>query len=249
MPSLPRGKGKFGIRNYLPTPVGPGGPTPSTSGPLRLSDIKYSVYGGLRFQRVLTAGWEFTPSIGIVAKDIDRLGLEITQYQVPLHAAAAYMSDSIKKNFRQQGRPSKWEPLAEYTVKLRGNRGPILIRTGNLMRAATSLSIWSFTATTASVQSLPANVWYGNIHQEGYGTIMNVARKMLGHVASELDVTALATKLFREPRPPAQQTKFAIPQREFILFQEPEDVEAIQEIFINWMEGLAGQVGRSWNRL
>jgi hypothetical protein len=42
------------------------------------------------------------------------------------------------------------------------------------------------------------------------------------------------------------QSKFVIPQREFALFQD-EDIEAIQEIFIVWMEKRADQVGRGWN--
>jgi phage gpG-like protein len=46
-------------------------------------------------------------------------------------------------------------------------------------------------------------------------------------------------------RAASKQSKFVIPQREFAMFQE-EDIEAIQEIFIEWMERRADQVGRGW---
>jgi phage gpG-like protein len=247
MPKLPRGKGKYGIRNYLQTPVGPAEPTAGS--PLRLSEIKYSIYHGLNFDRLLVAGWEFKPSIGIVARDIDKLALDIQNFAVPLHLAAEYMSESIRQNFLQGGRPRKWHELAPLTIKLRkGAAGPILIRSGALMREATNPEIWTFTGTSASIQSLPDDVWYGTLHQQGYGSIVNVARKMLGWAAADEDVAALARKLFLNPRPVHRQTKFAIPQREFILFQE-EDIEAVQNIFIDWMEALAAQVGRNWNAL
>jgi phage gpG-like protein len=43
-----------------------------------------------------------------------------------------------------------------------------------------------------------------------------------------------------------RSTTFVIPARPFVLFQT-EDIEAIQEIFIDWMEDQAEQVGRSWH--
>jgi phage gpG-like protein len=223
-------------------------PSDPMNGPLRLSDIKYSVYGGLKFNRVLSAGWSFHPSLGLVAKEIDRLGLQFENFEEPLHMAAAYMGDSFKRNFEVGGRPEPWEPLAEYTTQVRGNSGPILIRSGNLLRAATSFSIWTFTPTSMSIQQLPTFAWYGVLHQQGYGSLSDIARKELGAVASARDVKIRALELLMGARSPSQHTKTVIPQREFILFQV-EDVEAIQEIFINWMEDLAEEVGRSWNQL
>lgn len=222
----------------------PGGPPFGT--PLRLSDIKFAIFGGLKFQRVMYAGWSFYPAPGIVARDIDRLGLEFQNFKVPLtQAIRQVMMPSIRKNFEVGGRPD-WDPLADYTVQVRGTSTPILVRSGNLARVASSFPIWTIGDTSASIQSLPSNVWYGNIHQAGYGNMLSIARRELGGMASRRDIERRVAQLFEGARPPGQQTKFVIPQREFALFQD-EDVDKIQEIFADWMERQADQVGRSWN--
>jgi phage gpG-like protein len=217
--------------------------------PLRLSEIKGSVFSGLRFDRILSVGWEIRPSIGIVAKDIKKLGLDLETFRVPLEKSVRLvMMPSIHKNFVAQGRPTPWEPLAEYTKFVRGVSGPILRRTGDLERAASSFGIWTIGITSATIKSLPSNVWYGALHQAGYGSLTDIARRKLGPRASAADVASEALSLFLGETPARKQSKFVIPQREFILFQE-EDLEAIQEIFIDWMEDQAAQVGRAWNRL
>lgn len=216
--------------------------------PLRLSDIKIAIYRGLRFDRVLYAGWSLNPSIGLVAKDINRLGLDIRSFRVPLaRSVSEVMTGSIRKNFNVGGRPP-WEPLADYTVEVRGSSKPILIRSGKLRRVASQFNIWTITQTSAFIRQLPSSVWYGNIHQAGYGSLMDIARKELGAQASLRDVKIRALRLMMGAHAPSRQTKFVIPQRPFIVFQE-EDVERIQEIFIEWMESRADKVGRSWNRL
>jgi len=228
---------------------------PIRNTPLRLSDIKYAIFGrsgrsGLRFDRVLYAGWSFHPAPGIVAKDIERLGLDIRSFRVPLvRAIRLVMMPSIRKNFEQGGRPEPgWEPLAEYTIQVRGDAWPILVRSGALKRTASSFNVWSITETTASIRQLPTRVWYGNIHQSGYGSLMDVARRELGARAEPRDIQSRALQLFLGARPGRQQTKTVIPQREFALFQV-QDIEAIQEIFADWMEERADRVGRGWNML
>lgn len=232
-------------------------PEPIRNTPLRPSDIKYSIYGrsgrgGLRFDRVLYAGWSFHPAPGIVAKDIDRLGLDIRSYKVPLvKAIKLVMMPSIRKNFEAGGRPEPgWEPLAEYTIQVRGDAWPILVRSGALKKVASSFAIWTIGETSASIRQLPSKVWYGNIHQEGYGSIGQKARKLLGAGASAKSVAEVAARLFEQAGKTREkgkkETKFVIPQREFALFQR-EDVEKIQEIFIEWMEDRADRVGRGWN--
>jgi phage gpG-like protein len=235
-------------------------PTSPWSGPLRPSQIKWAIYGrgggpgmqGLRFQRVLYAGWDFYPAPGIVAKDIYKLGLELRTFRLPLVVAIReVMEKSIFKNFLQGGRPDPWEPLAQYTVDMRGSTEPILVRSGALRDVASSFEVWTITDNDASIRSLPTRVWYGNLHQGGYGSIGDKARRLLGGKASASDVAALANSLSmglesQGARPGSQQSKFVIPQREFAMFQD-EDIEAIQEIFIEWMERRADQVGRGWN--
>jgi phage gpG-like protein len=222
---------------------------PKFNTPLRLSDIKVAIYRGLRFDRVLYAGWMLNPSIGLVAKDIERLGIDIRSFRVPLsRAVSEVMTRSIRRNFDVGGRPDPWAPLADYTVEVRGTSEPILVRSGRLRRIASQFNIWTITQTSASIRSLPESIWYGNIHQAGYGSLMDIARKELGAQATLRDIKVRALQLMMGARPPGRQTKFVIPQRQFILFQEV-DIEAIQEIFINWMEDRADRVGRSWNRI
>jgi phage gpG-like protein len=220
--------------------------------PLRPSEIKYAVYGrsgrgGLRFDRVLYAGWSFYPAPGIVAKDVKKLGLDLQSFRVPLTSAIKLVViPSIRKNFAVGGRPEPgWEPLAEYTIKVRGTAWPILVRSGALKRAATSFSIWTVGKESASIRSLPSSVWYGNLHQAGYGSLGSIARRELGAMASREDIEERVHELFMGARPPHKQTKFVIPQREFAMFQE-QDVEKIQEIFVEWMEAQADKVGRGW---
>jgi len=224
---------------------------PIANGPLRLSEIKTAIYGrggfgGLRFDRVLYAGWAFQPAPGIVAKDIDRLGLDIRSFKEPLiKAIRTIMMPSIRKNFETGGRPP-WDALAPYTVERRGSSGPILVRTGDLARTASSFSIWTIGQTSASIRSMPSRVWYGNVHQSGYGSIGQIARKQLGARATAQDIQERALELFMGATPGRQQSKIVIPQREFAMFQA-QDIEAIQEIFIEWVEDRADRVGRSWN--
>jgi len=77
---------------------------------------------------------------------------------------------------------------------------------------------------------------------------MDVARRELGARAEPRDIQSRALQLFLGARPGRQQTKTVIPQREFALFQV-QDIEAIQEIFADWMEERADRVGRGWNML
>lgn len=227
-------------------------PPPPRGVPLRPSEIKYAIYGkrgrgGLRLDRVLYAGWSFSPAPGIVAKDINKLALDLESFRVPLTSAIKLVViPSIRKNFMVGGRPEPgWEPLAEYTIRVRGDAWPILVRSGALKRAATSFSIWTVGKETASIRQLPSSVWYGNLHQAGYGSLGTIARRELGAGATQEDVEARMMELFMGARPAKKQSKFVIPQREFAMFQE-EDIEKIQEIFVKWMEEQADKVGRGW---
>jgi phage gpG-like protein len=239
------------------SPGGGGGiPRAPTTGPLRPSDIKYAIYGragygpGLWFDRILLAGWTLHPSIGLVAKDIHKLGLNIRTYREPLtKAVRLVMMPSIAKNFQSEGRPDRWTPLADYTVQIRGTDHPILTRSGALGRAASSFGVWSISASSATIKHLPGHVWYGNLHQEGYGSIRTKALRMLGGHGTEKEIAQMAEHIVKQTgkfkTTAGRESKFVIPQREFVLFQE-EDKEAIQELFADWMEAQADKVGRGW---
>jgi phage gpG-like protein len=218
--------------------------------------------GGMRFDRSIEAGWEISPSSGLLARDIERMGLALTDYKEPLtRSIMTVMIPSFRKNFEKEGRPDKWEKLAAYTLHRKGAAGisngdRILHWTGALKRGVTQFSLWHFNSTNTgmTIQGLPQDIWYGAVHQSGYGgmhVLISLARKRLGSKASDKSVKQMAmhmldaTLLSIEKDPSrARVGKGAdIPQRQFILFQE-DDIDDIQEVFYKWMVELTIRVGR-----
>lgn len=220
------------------------------NGPINGSMIKLSIGGGLRFDGHIEGigmGWQISPSLGLVAKDVDRLALDIEDMKVPIRRSIEQvMIPSIKKNFMEEGRPTPWQDLAEYTVEVRGTTSPILVRTGALVRGVTQLSIWDISKESATVRGLPQYIWYGAIHQEGlgsFGKYIAKAKKQLGPKASTLAVNKLAFDMFDE----SGSFKMGIPQRQFLLFQE-DDEDDIMQVFAEWLEDEAKRVGRFTGR-
>lgn len=213
--------------------------------------------GNLRFDRDLRVGWQITPSIGIVAKDVMMLALSLESMKEPLERSIReVMIPSFRRNFAVSGRP-KWPPLAPFTLEVKGLLGVAgggakpLIRTGALRRAVGMVSIWDIGKTSATVRKLPEAVWYGAIHQEGYGgfgVYLSAARRKLGSGASEKSIRNLADKLFDTKLLKVEAAVKAgdvgaraqlkrgrgVPQRQFIMFQE-EDIDDIQQVFYEWL--------------
>lgn len=221
------------------------------------ADIASAIMG-LRFDRIQSMKFEVRPSIGMVAKDIQRLGLDIRSFKEPLsRAIKLVIIPSIRKNFQVGGRP-EWDPLAEATIKARNfSAWPILVRTGKLQRRATQLNIWDISMTSATVRSLPADAFYGVYHQAGTGgtlhsKIMNTrpgsaeAKKLLAplfkRAMKELPGASDARIKARVQGYIADET-WELPQRQFIMYQD-DDIPRIQEIFVLWMTERARRVGR-----
>lgn len=211
------------------------------------SMVKFAV-GGMRFDHEIEAGWALSPSLGMVARDIERLGLEIENMREPItKSIVQVMIPSIDRNFREEGRPP-WEELAEYTVKMRNFRErPILQRTGALRRGVTKLYIWHIKDDSATILSLPPFISYGVLHQGGYGGYMKWVRQARGVIgpgkgasrendmADKLIAQAKAAGTWRTPRA-------FIPQRRFLMFQE-QDIDDILQIFAEWLEDKVKEVG------
>lgn len=215
--------------------------------PITSSAAKLSVGGGLRFRGNVSMGWQVTPSIGLVARDIDKLGLDIRSFKKPLtDSVKKVIIPSIRKNFDVGGRPP-WEDLSEATIKLRGSAWPILRRTGRLRRGATQFNIWDIGQESATVRKLPPGVWYGALHQQGFGgfgTFMSAAQKRAGRGATSSEVLGMAFGMMEEARGgPGGERAVRIPQRRFIMLQE-DDVDDIQEIFLDWLLDRARRVGK-----
>jgi len=209
----------------------------------------------IRFDKSIEA-FEFRPSLGIVAKRIDRFGIDIRSMREPLkRSVQQVMIPSIRKNFTVGGRPA-WEPLAASTIKQRKSAWPILVRTGRLRRGVTTLKVWSIGQTTATIRDLPERIWYGKVHQggvEGSGTnagkwfapYEKKAKELLGPDANKKEVTELAFKLhdkrlLQHGAAPAATAE--IPARPFAVFQD-EDLDDIQEIFADWLMERAERAG------
>lgn len=112
----------------------------------------------------------FQPSIGISARRIDTLGLAIKSFREPLkRSIQQVLAPSFRKNFEAEGRPRKWEPLSDITVEIRGAAHPILTRSGLLKKTMQQFNIWTVDRTKAALLDLPPKIWYGKIHQAGYG--------------------------------------------------------------------------------
>jgi phage gpG-like protein len=198
---------------------------------------------GLRLDKGIIA-FDFAPSIGILARDIDKMGVDIRSFREPLmRAIKEVMIPSIRKNFDVGGRPS-WEPLSEVTIERGGDQ--LLVRSGKLRRVMGQINIWDVTAESATIKDLPDHVWYGKIHQGGYGTMQSkirnevrkaarggkrinadeASRRALGSIDRQLrNAMSTGTKV---------RSAAAIPARPFAMIQ-PEDEDKIQEIFGNWI--------------
>lgn len=168
---------------------GAGSPGSGESGP-RIDD-------GIEF--------EFRPSIGLSARRIDTFGLQIQSFREPLkRSIQQVLAPSFRKNFEAEGRPQRWEPLSEATLEIRGSSHPILVRSGLLKRTIQQFNIWTVDRTKAALLDLPQKIWYGKIHQAGYGR-----------------------------RGSGQSRAAGIPARPFVMVQD-EDYEAIDRVFDRW---------------
>lgn len=212
----------------------------------------------IRFDRSIKS-FEFKPSLGIVAKAVDRWAIDIRSFREPLkRSIQQVMIPSFRENFAVGGRPA-WDPLTENTIRKRGfSAWPILVRSGKLRRGVTTLKIWTITPASASIKDLPDRIWYGKVHQAGYegdesmfgggkwfDKYKNAARKVLGPDANDKEVNELGMKMFDKrlvSHGPAPGAKADIPARPFAVFQD-EDLDEIQEIFAEWLIERARRAG------
>lgn len=130
------------------------------------------------FPRVGPTG-DFSRDALILAGDLqDFAQYGIRSFREPLtRSVRTVIIPSIRSNFAAEGRPP-WEPLALATVEDRaklqslgkiktGASGPILNRTGRLLKVATQFNIWSYTRESATITGLDSRVKYATYHQTG----------------------------------------------------------------------------------
>lgn len=201
-----------------------------------------ALLSGLRLDSGIVS-FEFKPSIGILARDIELLGMSLSSFKEPLQRSIKeVMIPSFRKNFAAEGRPS-WVPMSEATKMIRtrmggGSAGRLLHKTGALEHAVTQESLWSVTDVFAAVKALPASVSYGNVHQEGYGgmgrKVKAGMKKGLSPAMAAKAAMADLDKKILSGRGSSGGAAVNIPARPFVMFQ-PEDEDAVMEIFDQWL--------------
>ena len=177
-------------------------------------------------------GFTFSPTVGIIAGRIDKLGLDIRSFREPLkRAIQQVVIPSIRTNFDVGGRPT-WTPLSDVTIRWRREKGisgsEPLVATGALRRNMGFFSLWDVNAERAVLKELPERIWYGAIHQSGIG----IAAK--GRTLANIVDDARSGK--------TTGRKVGIPARPFVVLQE-EDGDAIQQVFADWMQE---RIDRAW---
>ena len=191
--------------------------------------IRSSRIGGLILDPVLTRARvssidvDVEPSVGILAKKVDKLGLDIRSFKEPLtRAVKKVMIPSIRTNFLKSGRP-RWEDLAERTWETKNGHG-ILRETDTLMKEMGYLKIWTIDEEKALIADLPEKIWYGKVHQAGFGGWREKVSVVNIGTGAASNATTLHSGL----------SWGEIPARPFIMMQK-EDEEAIEEVFDEWL--------------
>jgi phage virion morphogenesis protein len=117
---------------------------------------------------------DFKPSLKVTAGHYEAVGVEIRSFREPLkRSVQQVIIPSIRKNFDSGGRPG-WAPYADITIEFHQELGEamsqgMLNKTGKLKQTMGYFNIWSVDREKAELRDLPANIWYGKIHQAGYG--------------------------------------------------------------------------------
>jgi phage gpG-like protein len=116
----------------------------------------------------------FHPPLATIKKDLNALGADIRSFREPLkRSVQKVIIPSIQANFDAGGRPA-WAPYADSTLEFHEMLNEdlsdsLLVKSGALKAAMGLLTNWSFSTTSATMKDLPQRVWYGKVHQAGYG--------------------------------------------------------------------------------
>jgi len=117
---------------------------------------------------------DFDPKLSVIKRDLDALGADIRSFKEPLkRCVQKVIIPSIQANFDAGGRPA-WAPYANSTLEFHEMLGTamsssMLNRTGALKATMGNVSNWTITTDSAKLSDLPQRVWYGKVHQAGYG--------------------------------------------------------------------------------
>jgi len=174
---------------------------------------------------------EMDPSPLFLVAAFHKLGVDIRSFRVPLERSIKEVAaPSMNQNFFAQGRPDQWAELAAQTVSQKEAAGYSaaasrpLIRTQDLMQTAGDWKIWNIDGVEGTaIMELPADVWYGKVHQEGSneGGIGYVTAFKVRRTGKRVEVM--------------HGVQGFVPQRMWALLQD-DDIDKIEEVFDKWME-------------
>ncbi len=165
--------------------------------------------------------FDMQPTVGVIAKQVDKLGADINSFKVPLdRSVRRVMAPSFQRNFDVGGRP-RWEPLSEVTRVMKRQAGyggsPIMERTGMLRKVVGQLNIWSIGRTGAAVT--------GN--EQGWKRTHRAKRRDPRSVGTVAKIHQAGYRGSDRAAP--------IPARPFIMIHQ-RDAQQIEEIFADWLQ-------------
>lgn len=188
------------------------------------------VPNGPRVDQGIDLGFSFKPTLAMSARNFDKLDVDIRSFREPLkRSIQRVIAPSMQRNFLVGGRPS-WIPLADATLIIKaaaGSKYPVsdpLMRSGLLYRTIGQYNIWTVTTTQAAILDLPPKIWYGALHQAGYGQATAAAA---GATSAEGFMKMMEGVIGGGHRA-------HIPARPFAVIQDV-DLDAIQVIWEAWM--------------
>jgi phage gpG-like protein len=207
---------------------------------------------GLQLHDNIVQFEDMSPTVGILAKNMDKFDLDIRSFRVPLERSVqGVMAPSFQRNFDVGGRPP-WAPLSETTKLLKqklgyGNRGT-LVRTGLLRRVVGQKNIWSIGRNGALITGKEQG-WqratergrtvglYARLHQGGYeGQMMSGRAEREGGMREALEsMFADINEAYRTGTTMTTSRSRPIPARPFIMMQG-DDMDDIEQVFADWLD-------------
>lgn len=190
------------------------------------------IRNGIRFDNMVDVGYSFKPTMAMSARMFNTLEADVRSFRVPLkRSIQQVISPSIGQNFISHGRPEAWQPYADATVQMKANDpknkyGPedILRRSGLLWKTMQQFNIWTVTEKQAAILQLPQKIWYGALHQAGFGMSAAAVTPAKGLFLSPEELKAMGGA-----------ASVSIPARPFVMFQNV-DIDQIQEVFADWIQ-------------
>lgn len=194
----------------------------------------------LRSAQVSSLHMTFEPSLGVMARRVDKLGMNIRSFREPLQRVLReIIIPSIAMNFHKHGRDASgqgkaWQPLTTETQVKKGHARP-LVDTGDLKATMRRQNIWHLDGEKLLLANLPSDVWYGVIHQEGSDAYTRSGGKIdLGGAFVTYDeINDRFNNVGEEG---------AIPARPFVRLTN-EEVEMVDEVFLDWLDERALRAG------